>query len=483
MSEAGSTRRQLLQAGAAASLLAATGHADTAFAARRPNVVLIVMDTLRADYVFSRQIHTPNIDSLARAGVTFTNVFPEAMPTVPARNSILSGKRGFPFRGWHDYRGLIDQPGWQPLDDVSETFTSALRRAGYWTGYATDNPFIGFSQPYEPLRRSFDRFTGTPGQLGVSRPPSSVSDKELRHWIHPAIDDPEIRRRVRKYMANGHYVHDESSSFAARVFSNGARIVENAPADRPVAVIVDTFQPHEPWTPPRKYLELYARKRWSREPSFPIYGSVDGYVPRSRQRAFLRRMRALYAAELTMTDHWLGVFLDRLRAAGRYRDTAIVLVGDHGIYLGEHGWTGKISTSLHPELIRVPLIVVDPSRRKAGRRSEYFASTHDIGPTLLSIAGVKAPKAMTGTDLSRMFRGRRLPERPYAYGGYRDDFYIRTRRWALTGSNRPADLRLYDLHHDRGENHDLAGRHPGKTRELYGTVLRRAGGRLPFYDT
>src|SRR5215218_7859788 len=322
MSEAGSTRRQLLQAGAAASLLAATSGADTAFAARRPNVVLIVMDTLRADYVFSRQIHTPNIDSLARAGVTLTNVFPEAMPTVPARNSILSGKRGFPFRGWHDYRGLIDQPGWQPLDDVSETFTSALHRAGYWTGYATDNPFIGFSQPYEPLRR----------------------------WIHPAIDDPEVRQRVRKYMANGHYVHDEEASFAARVFSNGARIVENAPADHPVALVVDTFQPHEPWTPPRKYLELYARQRWSREPSFPIYGSVDGYVPRSQQRAFLRRMRALYAAELTMTDHWLGVFLDRLRKAGRFEDTAIVLVGDHGIYLGEHGWTGKISTSLHPEL-------------------------------------------------------------------------------------------------------------------------------------
>jgi arylsulfatase A-like enzyme len=482
MSEVGSTRRQLLQAGAAASLLAATGGVDSAFAASRPNVVLIVMDTLRADYVFSRQIHTPNIDSLARAGVTFTNVFPEAMPTVPARNSILSGKRGFPFRGWHDYRGLIDQPGWSPLDDVSQTFTSALNRAGYWTGYATDNPFIGFSAPYEPLRRSFDRFAATGGQLGVSLPPSSVSDRELRHWIHPRIDDPAIRRRVRKYMANGHYVHDESSSFAARVVGDGARMVEDAPADRPFAVVVDTFQPHEPWTPPRKYLDLYARSRWSREPSFPLYAAVTSYLPRGERHAYLRRMRSLYAAELTMTDHWLGVFLDRLRKTGRHRNTAIVLVGDHGIYLGEHGWTGKISTSLHPELIRVPLIVVDPKRRKAGKRSEYFASTHDVGPTLLSMAGVKAPRPMTGTDLSRTFGGRKLPHRPYAYGGYRDNFYIRSHKWALTATNRPSDFRLYDLEHDRGEAHNLAGRHPRKARELYGTVLRRAGGRLPFYD-
>jgi len=482
VADAGTTRRQLIQAGAAAAALAATGKVDQALAASRPNVVVIVMDTLRADYVFGSRGITPNIDSLARKGISFTNVFPEAMPTVPARNSILSGKREFPFRGWRDLRGLIDQPGWSPVDDVGATFTSALRRAGYWTGYATDNPFIGFSAPYEPLRRSFNRFAATGGQLGVALPPSSISEAELRHWIHPAIDDAAVRRRVRKYMANGHYVHDESSSFAARVFRDGMRMLEDAPPDKPFAVVVDTFQPHEPWTPPRKYLEMYTRKRWSREPSFPLYMRVDDYLRRGDQPAYMKRMQALYGAELTMTDHWLGVFLARLRTLGRDRNTAIVLVGDHGIYLGEHGWTGKISTAMHPALIQVPLIVVDPRRRKAGRRSSYFASTHDIGPTILSLAGVRQPRAMRGANLARLFAGKPLPERPYAYGGYRDSFYIRSRHWALTGLNRPSGLRLYDLDRDPGEHHNVAGRHPRKARELYSEVLGRAGGRLPFYD-
>ena len=477
------TRRQFLQTGAAATVLAASGRTEAGLAAAaQPNVVVIVIDTLRADYAFSGRIHTPNIDALRRAGVTFTNVFPEAMPTVPARNSILSGKRDFPFRGWYDRRGLIDQPGWEPVDDVGSTFTSALRRAGYWTGYATDNPFVGFSAPYEPLRRSFDRFAATGGQLGVGLPPSSVSDRELRHWIHPAIDDSAVRRRVRKYLANGHYSHDESASFAARVFRDGIDMVEGAPAGKPFAVVIDTFQPHEPWTPPRRYLDMYARSRWGREPSFPLYTSASSYLSNGERAAVLNRMRALYAAELTMTDHWLGVFLDRLRKLGQYESTAFVLVGDHGIYLGDHGWTGKISTDLHPALIQVPLIVVDPRRRRAGRESGWFASTHDVGPPVLSMAGVPAPRPMTGADLSRVFRGKSLPSRPYAFGGYRDNFFIRSDRWALTGTNRPSDLKLYDRTRDRAEQRNLAGHHPGKARELHAEVVRRAGGRLPFYD-
>src|SRR5262245_46831469 len=65
-----------------------------------PNLVLIVIDTLRADHVFGSLARTPNMDALGRAGIRFTRCFPEAMPTVPARRSIFSGKRIFPYRGW-----------------------------------------------------------------------------------------------------------------------------------------------------------------------------------------------------------------------------------------------------------------------------------------------------------------------------------------------------------------------------------------------
>ena len=120
-------------------------------------------------------------------GISFVNVHPEAMPTVPARNSILGGRRMFPFRGWHDRRGLIASPGWSPLTHVDAALTSAFRRGGYFTAYVTDNPFLGFSQPYEPVRRSVHRFVRTGGQIGGNKPVSSVPKQVLNHWLHHSI--------------------------------------------------------------------------------------------------------------------------------------------------------------------------------------------------------------------------------------------------------------------------------------------------------
>jgi arylsulfatase A-like enzyme len=475
-----STRRQFLQAGASAAATAAIGPVALAQAADRPNVLVIVVDTLRADHVYGRGVRTPNIDALAREGLRFTRAFPEAMPTVPARNSILAGRRMFPFRGWHDHRGLIESPGWSPPRDVS--FTTLLRRAGYWTGYVTDNPFLGFSVSYSHFRRSFDGFASKGGQLGTVAPLSSVSARELRHWLHPTIRDPLIGQRVRRYLANGGYWHDDSRSFAARVFTAAARMLDVAAANRPFALVVDTYEPHEPWTPPRRYLDLYGDPDYhGPEPSMPRYMHVDNWLHDGNRGFVLRRMRALYAAEVTMTDRWLGILLERLHELALERDTVIVLVSDHGIQLGEHGWTGKISVALHPALAQVPLIIVDPRRRRAGESSDHFASTHDIAPTVLRMAGLRPPAAMTGADLSRFFLGGRPPRRPYAYGGYADAFYVRTDRWALMADNRPAGFKLFDLRRDSGEYDNVAARYPGVVDELYGQVLERAGGRLPYY--
>ena len=442
--------------------------------------MVIVIDTLRADHVYGNGARTPNMDALARDGVRFVRTYPEAMPTVPARNSMLSGRRQWPFRGWHDYRGLIARPGWEPLPNVRGSYTSLLRRAGYWTGYATDNPFLGFAPPYAPFRRSFDRFARRGGQLGGRG--TGVSERELRNWLHPTMENRETRRRVRRYLANGDYAHDERRSFAARVFRDGIRLLEAGARNRPFALVVDTFQPHEPWTPPRKYLRMYADPDFGREPTMPWYAPVSSYIPAGQRRRLVRRMRALYAAEVTMTDRWLGVFLDRLHELRLERDTAIVLVADHGFLLGEHGYTGKRAERMHPELTRVPLTVVHPEHRRAGGRSRFLASTHDVAPTVLALADVRPPRRMTGVDLSSVFRGRRPRRRPYAWGGYDNNFYVRTRRWALLGDNRYGDFQLYDLQRDPGETRNLASSRPGKVRELRGVVSRRTRGPLPYYD-
>jgi arylsulfatase A-like enzyme len=482
------TRREFIQlAGASAAGTTLAAHSrEPVHAARRadgPNIVVIIVDSLRADHVYGDRAQTPNMEVLLRQGLRFTRAFPEAMPTVPARNSLLSGRRMFPFRGWHDYPGLLRSPGWAPIPSVEEAFTSHLRRAGYWTSYVTDNPFLGWAPPYERLRRSFVLLIRHGGQLGVAKPPASVSERELRHWLHPAIRDHQSR--VRRYLANGRrYWDDETRSFAARVFKSGVAALEQAATNTPFALVIDTFEPHEPWTPPRRYINKYGDPDYhGPEPSMPRYGRVSNWLKEDERDFVLSRLRALYAAEVTMTDHWLGVFLDRLHELNLERETVIVLVSDHGIQLGEHGWTGKISVALHPVLTRVPLVIVDPERRRAGRASDYFASTHDIGPTLLQMAGVRKPQTMSGEDLSRFLRGRQPPGRRMAYGGYGESHYLRTDRWAYMSDNLMRAPSLFDLKTDPDETTNVADRHPGVLAELKETLIRRAGGQPPYYGT
>lgn len=182
-----------------------------------------------------------------------------------------------------------------------------------------------------------------------------------------------------------------------------------------------------------------------------------------------------------MTDRWLGVMLARLRELGLDRSTVIALVADHGYLFGEYGWTGKISSVLHPPLAHVPFILVDPARRRAGETSTYLAQTHDVGPTLLAMAGVRRVRGMDGVDLSPLLERERPPKRSLAYGGYANWHFARTSRWAFVSDNRGRGRRLYDLTRDPDEQRNIARRHPRLIDDLYRRVVRRAGGRPPIY--
>ena len=244
----------------------------------------MIVDSLRADAVYENWVRTPTMDALARQGLRFTNVFPEGMPTVPARNAILSGRRQFPFRGWYDRPGLIEAPGWEPLDHVDASFLSVLRRAGWWTAYVTDNPFLGYAPPYGRFRGSVNRFVRTGGQIGGHQPVSSVPKDVLRHWLYPANDDPRTRRRVGLYLANSRPWESPDNTFAGRVFRNAIHELNQAAAQKgPFALVVDTYEPHEPWTPPARFLDRYGG--WDgREPAMPQYGRAATWLERQRAR-------------------------------------------------------------------------------------------------------------------------------------------------------------------------------------------------------
>jgi arylsulfatase A-like enzyme len=486
-SSQGVTRRRFIgAAGASAAAAAALGAGACSSGSKRPsdrlNVLLVIVDSVRSDFVASYgapRVQTPAMDSLAAQGVRFSTFFPEAMPTVPARRTLMTGRRVFPFRGWERAPDLGRGPGAAPIEDVSQVFTSRLKRAGYWTASASDNPFLGFTKSFRPFRLSFDRYVSVVGHSGFRNDPSTVTEEQLEHWLPDGLsDDDRYVGGMRKYLANTGYGEDDSESNAARVFGEGEKLLEEAAGKQPFALVVDSFDPHEPWSPAPEFVRMYADPAYrGPNPGTARYTRAATYL----DPAEVAQMRAVYAAALTITDKWLGRFLDRFRELGLHENTALILVSDHGILLGDRGWTGKIAQELHPELIQVPCVMIHPDRLRAGSHSPYFASTHDIAPTLLSLAGVEVPRGMDGTDLSPLFRGEELPERPFAYGGYFNHFYVRTPHWSYVADNHGEKRQLYDLTLDRAELHNVAAENRDVHEELHARLLETIGGLPPYY--
>jgi arylsulfatase A-like enzyme len=471
-------------AGLAGAALAGTGcrtleRAGAEGPARPRNIVLIVIDTLRPDFLGcygNERVRTPSIDALASESLRFDRVFPEAMPTVPARRSILTGRRIYPFRDWEPWHGLAKRPGWTPIMPGTPTLPTILSERGYWTAYVSDNPFLAHTEVFAPFRDTLDRFVSVEGQRGVRRPADTIPRSEAVRRLPPAMRTEAGIRQVRQYLANNGGGRDESEEPAARVFSAAERVLGNAAGRRPFLMVVDSFDPHEYWTPTREYLDLYVDPGYSGADIADVRYTWADYLNADE----LRHLRATYAASVTMVDRWLGRFLAGLRSRGLERDTVIALVSDHGIYLGEHGLTGKSDSYLHPELIRVPLLLRDPEGRAAGATSHYYATTVDVAPTLMSMAGQKPAARFEGTDLSSLLAGRApAEERAFAYGGYGNFSYIRDQRWALAVRNDNGWRLLNDLAADPAERTDVAARQPQVVERMTRLVMEKAGRRPP----
>jgi arylsulfatase A-like enzyme len=479
------SRRRFLQAGAAgaagAVLLGNAGCSmEESGAQDHLNVLLLIVDSLRPDHVgaYGSQVRTPNVDALCARGLRFERAFPEAMVTIPARRSIFTSRRIFPFRNFVPNEELGQSPGWLPIEDVERTFTSELRRHGYWTAQISDNPHLAFTKAYEPFRKSFSHWKSVVGQSGFYRPAESISLETVNDWLPPLLRDERYIPGMRKYLANSGGGVDETETCAARVFKEARAQLEEARLRQPFCLTVDCFDPHEPWSPPPQYVDMY------KDPAYdgPNIGVTKYGFAVNFSAAELRHLKAIYAAEVTLTDAWLGHFMEGFYELGLDRNTVIVMLSDHGYLLGDRGYTGKVPSQLHPELAQVPFVIIHPDGRAASTASPYFASTHDVGPTLLSMVGLRTPGWMEGTDLSPALAAREPAERrDFHYGGMYNRFFIRTDDWVLIGDNRGKERTLNDLRVDPRELDNVVKRNPKLSEELYRTVLDVAGGPLPYY--
>jgi arylsulfatase A-like enzyme len=329
------------------------------------------------------------------------------------------------------------------------------------------------------FQRGFGVFEWLRGQeRDRFRPKIGVPEEQIRQKTVPGNDDSMVDK-VRQYLANTQDRKTEEDWFAPRLFTRGMEYLERADEGTPFFLVLDSFDPHEPWDPPEEYVKMYDDEPYNlKEPFSVIYGSSDYLEPRE-----LERMKARYSAELTMMDRWLGRFLDKMEELNLFENTLLMLLADHGVAHGEHGYTGKPDYVLWPEVTDIPFFIRHPEGIGAGQTSDYYASTHDVAPTILGFLDIEPQQELDGQDLSVVLDGGEPEARPHFTLGYHDHVWARDDRYVMFSTNQGDEAKLYDLQNDPGMNHDLAGAEPNIVKRMFeGYVLRDAGGPLPTYD-
>jgi arylsulfatase A-like enzyme len=306
------------------------------------------------------------------------------------------------------------------------------------------------------------------------RPKLGVPEDELRQNTVPGNDEAMIDK-VRQYLANTRGRKSEKDYFAPRLFRRGMEFLDTADQGLPFLLVLDSFDPHEPWDPPEEYVKLYSDDYTGRDPIVPNYGSSDWITD-----AELKRMKALYAGEVTMVDRWLGRFLDKMEETGRMEDTFLVVLADHGVALGEHGFTGKPYNALWPELTDIPFFIRSPDGKGAGETSDYRASTYDVASTIVGALGLLPPQQMDGQYLTLLTEGSDPEPRDHFTLGYNQYVSTRDDRYALISVNDRSEAKLYDIQKDPNMHEDIAADNQDIIDKMFDDyVLKDAGGPLP----
>ncbi len=439
-------RRNFLKtAGVGAASLATPGGAvsavqpPTASRDGRPNVLLIMTDqqTLKASSAYGNpHLRTPQMDSLAAAGVRFTNSYCTSPVCGPSRSSLITGR--MPHETGVNVNGQTPEAAIPNLGQI-------FRRAGYETAWA-GKWHLPASYPRGP-------HAAVPGfdYLPVPNPTG----------LGGQTDDP---------------VADEAIKFLRRKH------------DRPFLLSVSLHNPHDicHWTG-RKPVD---HPHVDECPPLP-----SNFAPDPNQPEFIAdcRRRTYYGPENTHTKNWdsdqwrrylyayyrfteqvdktIGRVLAALARQGLRDDTLIVLTSDHGEGSAGHQWVVKLM--LYEEPVTVPLIVSFPGVTPAGAVDEtHLVSGLDVVPTLCDYTGVRPPDKLTGMSLRPLIENPPLPGRefvvselqPFPKQPHRKGRMLRTHRYKYVAfsDGRRGEM-FFDLKHDPGETRDLA--RDGQVRE------------------
>jgi arylsulfatase A-like enzyme len=456
------TRRGLLQAGGAtaagaAALGTAALRAREASGQTPLNALLIVLPTLRSSHVNAfdgdSPAKTPNLDDLTHDSLRFDRAIPESMPAVSVRRAILTGMRGYPFRDWRAQPDLPAVPGWTPIYDYQPVLMEAMRPYGIATAYVTDNPLLKGPR--------FPDVHRTPKAALVALPHTPAP---------PGIDTDVIPSLGRARDA------------AVASIGVGINLLTSLKGQQPFFLGVDGFDALDAYEAPR----FYARPD---EVADEGVGPTDGrLVELDFSGDDLDKVRDRYRKNVEEMDKAVGRLMDRLHDLDLAGNTVVYLLGDHGIALGEHDYLGKAAPTSHRPSYEVPYLIRHPEGHKSGDDIDWYASSHDVAPTLLSFMGLGIPGKMEGEDLTQLFEDVDqwdLHPRPVSITAFGTQVVVRDNRWLMIRDGQQLERRLYDDDEEADDDikryDDVANDEPGVLTDLSVAAVVAAGGNLPEF--
>ena len=353
-------------------------------------VICLLCDSLNRHFLNiygNKAAHTPHLDWLARKAYVFDRHFSGSLPTMPTRRELWTGRYEFLWRPW----GALE-----PWD---REIAAILRENGVLTMLITDSYhlFEGGSSNYHFNFEGWEFFRGFENDPWVTEPTPMPEHKgqmveryarNMRRMVHEAdLPLAKTLRCVEQWLQKNH-THD---SFF---------------------LMIDEFAPHEPFHTPEYYAKKYDPAY--RGPPFfwPNYGK-DLY-----NKDELRHLRATYMAHVELLDKYIGRVFETMTDLDMWKDTAFILMTDHGHYFGEHGWTGKPHCPVYNTLAHIPFMVYVPGYEGNGTRIDTLTANVDVFPTILELFGLEPPELIHGRSLLPLVKGEAGKVRDWSLYGY-----------------------------------------------------------------
>ncbi len=442
--------------------------------ARKPNILFIVMDSVRASnvscYGYGRPT-TPNLDRFAAQGALFEQAVSEGCWTLPVHTSLFTGL--YPI----NHGVTISKAA---LPEEVPTLPALLQEHGYQTCCFSNNAYISAASG---LGRGFETMHDVwriVNPRGIQRTPLSrliVQLRKLGKASEPLIAVLRFVRRVRKILKGQKKLGDKGAELTNRMIRTW--LSESWDRRRPFFMFVNYMECHEKYNPPHPYDRKFMPEKYSKWRVLQVSPDKANVLKGSPKRKAedLEIMTALYDGELNYLDQKIGELLDYLDAHGLAEDTVVVITSDHGDSLGEHDELGHRMV-LYEQLIRVPLLVRYLKRFAPGTRIPEPVQLSDLFPTFLELAGVDSNQTRVNGFVS-LLAPDRLKEREFTVSentapkslNSLECKAVRTRRykliWKANGQHE-----LYDLQTDPEERDNLYAKRADVAGHLEGLLTR-----------